>query len=86
MKNDGISFAKLRGFLEGLGFVTAIRAKSYLVMEHPRTGCQLIYPTYQDSDEVAPVHLGATRRFLDEFGLVPDEEFLDRLRERTLAG
>jgi hypothetical protein len=81
-----ITYGTLLHFLHELGFVTKTVPGSHSVHNHQETGCQLVYPTYEPGDPVKPHHLAATRRFLDEFGLVERDEFDEWLRQRSLAG
>lgn len=83
---EPIPFAALHRFLTELGFVPRSVAGSHTVYDHAATGCQLVYPEYRDTDVVLGRHLTATRRFLDEFGLVEASQFENRLRQQVLAG
>lgn len=79
MKNKAISFGTLRHLLDELGFVTQTYNNAYIASDHPPTGCRLFFPLYADDMDVAPAHLAASRRFLDEFGILPEREFEGRL-------
>jgi hypothetical protein len=81
---EPITFGTLFRFLAELGFTTKTVPGSHTVHNHP-SGCQLVYPAHDEADPVPLRHLVATRRFLDEFGLVERNQFDELLRQHSLA-
>jgi hypothetical protein len=75
-----ISFGELRDFLEGLGFTESVKP-THLVFEHAASQTMLIFRRYRRGEAVTPANLTATRKLLDEKGLIPAAEFDSRLRK-----
>lgn len=83
MMNSHISFADLRPLLEGLGF-TVSRKPTHWLFEHPEPDTFLVYRHYRPGDRVLPHDMAATRKLLDERGLMAADEF-DRLSAKAPA-
>jgi len=49
------------------------------VFEHPGSGSLLMFRRYRAPDSVTPANLAAVRKLLDERGLLPADEFDNRL-------
>lgn len=84
--NETVPFAALRSLLMALGFTVQVTPGAYIIGEHVASGCKLFYPPMQDTDSVSPTHLAATRRFLDEFGVLDRAKFEEQLHRAVLAG
>jgi hypothetical protein len=79
-----ITFAELRHFLLGLGFVEDTVRGGFLRFQHDPSDTRFIFRAYKATDRVNPGDLVAVRRFLDERGLMEADEF-DRFLGKTPA-
>jgi hypothetical protein len=57
------------------------RWPTQFVFEHPGSGSLLMFRRYRARDSVTPVNLAAVRKLLDERGLIPPDEFDNRLHK-----
>ncbi|MBY0230712.1 MAG: hypothetical protein K2W96_15605 [Gemmataceae bacterium] len=72
--------------LLSLGFTLEKAAGGYFIADHPASGCRLVYPANQETEGVSPAHQGATRHFLDAFGVLDRDRFEEALNRAALAG
>lgn len=84
--NKAVPFAAVRSLLASLGFTIQRAAGGYYIADHPRSGCQIVYPASQEAEGVSPVHQASTRHFLDTFGLLDKDRFEEELHRAVLAG
>jgi hypothetical protein len=75
MKNDKVSFERLRSVLLDRGFVETAIAGPYLLFQHSPSETVLVYREYQPGEGVSWHDLVTTRRQLDERGLLEASEF-----------
>lgn len=77
-------FATLSRLLLDLGF--AVRTgPTFTRFEHTETDTWFLYPRYTDEEEVALADLAGTRHLLDARGMLPREQFEERLRSISVA-
>lgn len=82
--NNTITFATLRKFLTGLGFVETVVPGSHVVFEHPSADVVLMLPPYRSREKVNRANLVAVRFHLDANGLVERDEFESLLQEAAV--
>ncbi len=80
-----VPFAALRSLLLSLGFTIQKAPGGYFIADHA-SGCRLVYPASQEADGVSLSHQGATRHFLDAFGVLDRDRFEEELHRAVLAG
>ncbi len=77
-----MSFADLQGFLEGLGFETAVKPNGIL-FRHVPTETLLVFRTYQPRELVTAADLAVARKMLDERGILDAENFDSQLTKTS---
>jgi hypothetical protein len=80
------TFAILRQVLLDLGFSVRVEPEKYVRFDHDPSHTWFVYPAFKDEETVDLLNLVATRRILDERGLLSASEFEDQLRSRLVAG
>ena len=81
MYPSNVTFATVRRLLESLGFEMGNAMGSHRVFLRGTDGSLLLFPPLGPTDPVDPLNLAAASRLLDERGIIPRNEFLDRLRQ-----
>jgi hypothetical protein len=79
-----IPFAVLEHFLLERGFTKRVTPHSQLLLEHAASGCVLFFRPYRPQEKVEDIKLASVRLFLDEFGILDQEEF-DNLLSASAA-
>lgn len=80
------TFAGFRQVLIDLGFEDRSKPAAYIRLEHPQTATVILLRPLNASDPVEPVVVLGYRRILDERGVIPANEFDERLRLQNAAG
>jgi predicted RNA binding protein YcfA (HicA-like mRNA interferase family) len=71
--NDSLTFAKLDGYLAGLGFHIKPVEDSHVAYQHPASGAVIVLRPHRASDKVNQSVWAVVRRTLVENGLVEPE-------------
>jgi hypothetical protein len=80
------SFESLKAFLIGLGCQFHSAPDAHVTFKHPASGALIVLHFYRDNEAVSPTDLAIARRVLDEFGVLPRDEFDAALSGHSLAG
>jgi hypothetical protein len=79
------TFAVLHQLLIDSGF-TVRRTEKFIRFDHPETETRLLLRPYAEGEAVDAADLVAARKILDERGVMPRQEFEQRLAARPAAG
>jgi hypothetical protein len=77
----GITYSKLKRFLKGFGYEEKILSEGHAVFTCGDPKTLLIYRAYRPDEVLDWNDVAKTRKFLDAWGFVEENEFDDRLRD-----
>lgn len=76
-----IKFGELDRLLHGLGFTSFDTEKGTRVYQHAPSGAEVYLPLQEAGQLVRPHHALTAQVALDDFGVLPEGEFLGRLQQ-----
>jgi len=79
-------FSALSRLLLDLGFKSRTKTGAYTRFDHEAAGTWFLYPDYAEDEDVAASDLVGTRHQLDFKGMLPGDQFDERLKEVSVAG